>query len=106
MTIYDIIVLFTLLGIAYLIWHHNSMSIIARRATLQHCEKAGVVLLDQNILLQRIRIKPSPHSLLAVERQYRFEFSSVGDFRYQGVTRLMGSRVKEITLEPYKTNTH
>ncbi len=103
MTIYDIIFWFVLAGIAYAIWNHNNISIIARRATKHHCDRVGVQLLDQNIVLKRIAIRPSANALLVLERQYRFEFSSVGDRRYKGLTLLLGNKVQHIELEPYKT---
>jgi hypothetical protein len=103
MSIYELIAIAPLIIFAYLIWQHNNISIIARNLTRHHCEKAGVQLLDQNVILNRIRIKTSPHSLLALQRHYAFEFSSVGDYRYKGMIRLLGKRMEKIELEPFKT---
>jgi hypothetical protein len=103
MTIYTMILISFFLLIAYSIWQHNNISIIAREKALLFCKQAGVQLLDQNILLKRISIKRSPHSLFSFKRCYSFEFSSAGDFRYQGWIALIGNKVHHIELEPFKT---
>ncbi|MGH1486052.1 MAG: DUF3301 domain-containing protein [Cellvibrionaceae bacterium] len=103
MTLNDIF-LFTLVAIVvYFFWTHANMSRVARAAARRYCEKEGVQFLDQNVLLKNISIKPSPHSLFALRRAYRFEFSSVGDTRYEGNIFLMGNRIEHIELQPYKT---
>jgi hypothetical protein len=103
MSVYELISITPLIGVAYLIWQHNNISLIARNLTREHCEKVGVQLLDQNVILKRIRIKTSPYSLLALQRHYAFEFSSIGDYRYKGVIHLLGKRMVRIELEPFKT---
>ncbi|MFT5419641.1 MAG: hypothetical protein ACI9D5_000382 [Candidatus Endobugula sp.] len=103
MNIYELIATSPLIGLAYLIWQHNNISIIARNSVKRYCKEAGVQLLDQNIILKRLRIKISPHSLFALQRQYVFEFSSIGDYRYKGIIHLLGKRIERMELEPFKT---
>jgi hypothetical protein len=102
MNIYDIMLFTSLLFLAYMVWQHNNVSIIARNAVRQHCKKVGVQLLDQNIILKRISICKSPHSLFALRRLYTFEFSSVGDYRYKGHIIFEARRMAEIELAPFK----
>jgi hypothetical protein len=102
MNIYDLLIISPFVIIAYGIWQHNNVSILARQAARKHCEQVGVQLLDQNILLKRMSIARSPHSLFALKRIYDFEFSSIGDFRYQGHIILLGKRIQGIELEPFK----
>jgi hypothetical protein len=102
MNIYDLIIASPFITIAYGIWQHNNVSILAKQTARKHCQQVGVQLLDQNILLKRIRIARSPHSLFALKRIYGFEFSSIGDFRYQGSIVLLGKRTQSIELEPFK----
>jgi hypothetical protein len=103
MSIYELIAITPLIGLILLIWQHNNISIMARNSARQYCAKAGVQLLDQNVILKRIRIKTSPHSLFALQRHYLFEFSSVGDYRYKGMIYLLGKRTERIELAPFKT---
>lgn len=80
------------------------MSIVARTAAKRHCEKEGVQLLDQNIILDNIRIARSTHSLFAFRRKYTFEFSSVGDYRYPGSVTLLDHYIESIELAPFKVS--
>lgn len=102
MTIYDIILFFVIAFVAYAIWQHNNISMIARRAAKKHCDTAEVQLLDQNVLLKKLRIARSPQTLFAIKRHYEFEFSTVGDKRYKGSITLLANRVAHIELEPFK----
>lgn len=96
-----ILTLFAL--VAMLIWHHHNVSRLAYQATFKHTHLNGVVLLDQTIVLNKIRLKRSHRTLFAVERQYKFEFSSIGDTRYPGMVTFSGSRFTHIELSPFKT---
>jgi len=102
MTIYDLFLPFFLVIAAYAIWQHNNISMIARYAAKRYCDQEGVQLLDQNVVLRKLSIAPSPNTLLAFRRKYTFEFSSVGDVRYPGHIQLLGQYIENIELSPYK----
>lgn len=102
MTIYDVFITTVFIALIYALWVHVNMSAVARLAAKKYCQKAGVQLLDQNVILKRISIARSTSSLFAFKRQYIFEFSTVGDFRYKGYVTLLGRRVEDIELAPYK----
>ena len=103
MTIDNLFLVSLLVLLVYGIWSHVNMSRIARAAAKRHCVSVGVQFLDQNAILKKIAIRRSTHSLFALMREYSFEFSSVGDARYQGSISLLGCRVESIELPPYKT---
>ncbi len=103
MNIYDLIAISPIVLLAYAIWQHNNISLQARNLAKRHCEKSGVQLLDDNVWLKHLSPCRSPHSLLAIKRVYRFEFSSVGDFRYPGSITFVGKRMHHIELAPFKT---
>jgi hypothetical protein len=105
MTIYDLIFFSAIALLLYGVWQHNNISLLARAATKRHCEKEGIQLLDQNVILKRIRIVKSHRSLFAIKREYTFEFSSIGDYRYRGKTVMHGSVLAHIELAPFKTST-
>ncbi|MFT6388065.1 MAG: hypothetical protein ACJAUP_001440 [Cellvibrionaceae bacterium] len=102
MTLADITLFFFLILFAGMIWKHIDASRIARFSAKKYCDKQGVQFLDQNVILKRLKIAKSPHSLFAFKRHYNFEFSSIGDRRYRGDIYLLGQRVIYIELEPYK----
>lgn len=102
MNIYDLIAITPFIFLAYGIWQHNNISLLARSVAKRHCDQANVQLLDDNVLLKRLSICRSRHSLFAFKRLYRFEFSSLGDFRYQGNVTFVGKRMHHIELEPFK----
>jgi hypothetical protein len=103
MTLSDLFYSFITLLALYALWGHVNMSGIARACARKHCETMGVQLLDQNIILKKLSLHTSRHSLIAVGRLYLFEFSSVGDSRYQGTIKLIGNRVIAIELEAFKS---
>jgi hypothetical protein len=103
MTLSNLFYSFLLLLAIYAIWLHVNMSSIARAYARKHCETMDVQLLDQNIILKKLSLHTSSHSLIAIGRLYLFEFSSVGDSRYHGTIQLIGNRVITIDLEPFKS---
>lgn len=102
MTLNDLLLIALIASLAYIVWLHTCISRVAIAAAKRHCEKEGVQLLDQNVVLKHISIKLSPRSLFAIKRRYAFEFSSVGDRRYKGYINLLGRRVENIELAPFK----
>jgi len=103
MTLNDLAIILLVVATAYALWQHNNTSLIARAAVKRHCKKAGVQLLDENVIFKCMTVRRSAHSLFALQRQYKFEFSSIGDARYSGNIILIGPRVSSIELAPFKT---
>lgn len=68
----------------------------------RYCHKNEVVLLDGYVALNGQWLKRDDQGKLKIWRSYLFEFSSTGEERYQGKITLLGLRVTEITLEPYR----
>lgn len=103
MTIQELSVYFLLAGAAAIVWQHTAVSRRAYGAAKQHADKQGVVLLDQSVILKRVRLVKSRHSLFAIERYFQFEFSTVGDTRYRGTVVFNGPRLQKVELQPFKT---
>ncbi len=102
MTLSNLFYLFIVVLVAYALWNHLNVSRTARMFAKKHCESLGVQFLDQNIILRKLSLHRSPHSVFAIGRSYTFEFSSIGDRRYPGEIFLIGNRLKTIELAPYK----
>jgi len=103
MTLTDIAIFFLLFLLGYFVWSHLDVTRIAQYAAKKYCDEAGVQFLDQNVVLRKLSIARSPHSLFSFKRRYHFEFASVGDRRYHGTITLIGQHTLDIELEPYKT---
>lgn len=103
MTIYDLVTASFIAGILILIIMHVNISRTARGAAKRYCEQHGVQFLDQNVVLNGVKFARSTQQLFAIQRRYYFEFSSVGDHRYQGIVVMLGNRIDMVELEPFKT---
>jgi len=84
------------------LWQHLNINIAARQLSIKECEKREVVLLDQTIVLKKMKIVRVQQTLCAIERQYTFEFSRIGDARYQGELSFIGKRPKNIDFGLYR----
>jgi hypothetical protein len=102
MNIEALILLSILAVLAYAIWQHANINRNARAEAQKATDKYGLVLLDQSVLLKRVRIVPSKSSLLAIERSYSFEFSTTGSHRYQGKLVFSGQILVKRELEAYR----
>jgi hypothetical protein len=54
------------------------------------------------MVITGIRPALSGSGKIVFRRTYQFEFSSIGDRRYQGLLVMQGMRLKSIELETYK----
>lgn len=87
---------------AFLMWHHLEVSRAARAIAAQQCDRNQLVLLDQSVILTRIRPVKSKASLFAVERHYRFEFSTIGDARYNGRIVFRGRKLIQVDMDAFR----
>ena len=76
----------------------------AVRAAFKHCESLSLRLLDQTVVLARIRIGRAGAGSIKFVRDYKFDFSSTGNDRYEGRIRMVGARVDSIHLEPHRVD--
>lgn len=104
MILQDVVIGVCVLGMLAMLWQHLSISQHAYKIVAGYTRDRGVNLLDQSILLKRVRLVPSINSLIALKRTYAFEFSTLGDERYPGQVVLIGKRLKSIELAPFKTD--
>ena len=84
------------------VWQHHNVRRLAYATALRHTEQQSVTLLDQSIVLKKLRIARSNRSLFALKREFGFEFSSLGDTRYQGRVVFVGRTLIELHLDPFK----
>ncbi len=91
-----------LAALACLLWQHINISRLARAIALKQCQKQHLLLLDQSVILLKVRLRMSKKSLLSIERKYGFEFSTTGDQRYLGELQFSGKKLERIELQAHK----
>ena len=97
------LLLLTLAGVIAVYWWQSGMfKGRARELAIAHCRQLGLQLLDQSMVITGIWPALSDNGKIEFRRTYQFEFSSIGDRRYQGLLVMQGLRLKSIELETYK----
>lgn len=66
------------------------------------CARYGVQLLDETVSFARLRLARDEEGRLRLRRTYVFEFSETGDNRRQGAIVMLGARLEDLQLEPYR----
>ena len=97
------LLLLTLAGVIAAYWWQSGLfKGRARELATAHCRQLDLQLLDQSMVITAIWPALSPGGKIEFCRTYQFEFSSIGDRRYQGQLKIQGLRLKSIELETYK----
>ena len=76
----------------------------ATRYAKADCKKVLVEFLDDTVLIKKVRLRRNTQGQIAIYREYEFEFSSTGEFRYKGLVKLLGKHLDSIEMEPYEFN--
>ncbi len=97
------LLLLILAGVIALYWWQSGLfKGRARELATAHCRQLNLQLLDQSMVITAIWPALSRSGKIEFRRTYQFEFSSIGDNRYQGQLVMQGLRLKSIELETYK----
>lgn len=102
---FDITAVIWLIVIALVVFYWRRALIAkehAYAAAVRHCKQMQVQLLDQNVHLRRLWFKRDERGRLSLWRAFYFEFSALGDERYQGRVIMLGARVTGVELEPHR----
>ena len=83
-------------------WQSGLFKGRARELATAHCRQLGLQLLDQSMVITGIWPARSGSGKIEFRRTYQFEFSSIGDRRYQGKLIMEGIQLVSIELEAYK----
>jgi hypothetical protein len=66
------------------------------------CARYGVQLLDETVSFARLRLARDEEGRLHLRRTYVFEFSETGNNRRHGAIVMLGARLEDLQLEPYR----
>lgn len=95
----------SLLLLAALLWFWlDSLRAIevARDGAKRACMRANVQFLDDTVANIALAMVRDRYGRRVLRRKYRFEFSETGNSRLEGSLVLLGNKIAEITLEPYR----
>ena len=79
--------------------HVREYAVAAGRAA---CERYGVQFLDDTVAFTRLSLARNGEGRLRLRRTYVFEFSETGDNRRHGAIVMLGARLEDLRLEPYR----
>ncbi|MBT3811621.1 MAG: DUF3301 domain-containing protein [Gammaproteobacteria bacterium] len=97
------ILMILLFTAGFLYWQSTQkIKEIALAATIRHCQKMELQMLDGYIAFNKLSLKRDSRGKIHIARGYQFEFSSTGAERYNGQIQMLGRRVEFIRLEPYR----
>lgn len=68
----------------------------------QNCKKVLLEFLDDTVLIKKVRLRRNTQGQLLIYREYEFEFSSTGEYRYKGQVRLLGKHLIDVEMEPHQ----
>lgn len=75
---------------------------IATSQSRQACKKVSLQFLDETVAIKKLRLRRNSIGRLVFYREYQFEFTSTGEFRYKGITKLLGKHLLGIEMEPHQ----
>jgi hypothetical protein len=96
------LILIALIGGGWL-WSDNMRAReIALTTSREACERAGLQLLDDTVVMASLRPVRDYRGRVTLRRVYVFEFTDTGDNRRQGSVVVMRRVATGIELEPYR----
>lgn len=95
------IIIFLIASLLYWLDSINAKEIATQQAK-SACKKQHIEFLDDTVVIKKVRLRHNNHGQIALYREYEFEFSSTGEFRYKGNIRLLGKYIIDVEMEPYK----
>ena len=96
-----IILLFLSASIFYWLDSIRAKEIATKQASAE-CKKVLIEFLDDTVVIKKVRLRRDTQGRIAFYREYQFEFSSTGEYRYKGLVRLLGKYLIDIEMEPYQ----
>ena len=77
---------------------------VATEKAAAACKKILLEFLDQTVAIKKVRLRRDTSGRLKFYREYQFEFSSTGEFRYKGTVQMLGHHMLAIDMEAYQFN--
>lgn len=95
----DILFLLLIAGAAWFWWTSAQSREAAVTLAKRACAKCQVQLLDETVTLSKLRLQRNHKGSMQIARWYRFEFSTSGDNRRDGVVGMLGKKLISMHLD-------
>lgn len=83
-------------------WRTQGVRQTALQVTRNHCQREGLLFLDESVALRAVWFKRDAQGNLCFWRRWVFEFTVTGGERYVGDTITLGNRVAAVNLPPHR----
>ncbi len=97
----SLVLVIFLSAIVFFWWDSVGAKENARETGRQYCQNSEVQFLDDTVELVRLRIRRNYRGHLCFYRSFRFEFSSTGESRYQGMIYMLGRTADKVQMDAY-----
>ena len=74
---------------------------IAREAGKKACLKYDLIFLDDTVVIEKVRLRRDGYGRMRIYRQYQFEFTNDGAYRYKGDIYMLGRYVLDVNMQAY-----
>lgn len=98
----DLFLLLLIFAALLLTWSSLGARERALIAVRHHLKTQQLQLLDDNVALRALWLKRNARGQVSLWRRYHFEFSSLGDERYQGRIIMLGRQTETIQLQAHR----
>lgn len=102
MSAIEILVLFSLVAVIWYWFDGLRARETAVAAGSRLCQKQGVYFLDDSVAQIKLRLRRNSAGQVVFYREYSFEFTSDGAYRYAGKICLMGKYVVSTEMDAYR----
>ena len=75
---------------------------IARHRAGEACKSSNLVFLDETVAISKLWPRRNHLGQMSLYREYQFEFTSDGEFRYQGKITMLGKRVLSVDMDVFR----
>lgn len=100
--LFDLLIYAGLAFLAVFWWNTMGIKQQAYDVARRHCQDLNLQLLDQSVMLKRVRLRRNQAGGLSLLRVFVFEFASTGDERYHGEIQLLGRALVDVHVDLHK----
>jgi len=98
----DILTFILIVVLLWFWWDSRGSAEEATQIVRQHCDRMGVIFLNDTVAWRKIRFKRNRQGRVKLQRTYFFEFASDLQQQYQGEIIMLGQQLYKIDMDVYR----